>query len=104
MSRDEMLLRPRRGGDPPAGVHDVLLRRVTAEADPDGRTRFAIVQTERSEYVARPPRAASAGRTERESDIAQVREEACRIDSFASDVEVAEIAMRDAAIDRPARS
>ena len=51
--------------------------------------------------MARPARAAGACGTERESDVAQVREQARGIDAVAADVEIALVSAFRAAVDRP---
>src|SRR4051794_33525989 len=90
--------------NPVTGVGEVLLGRVAAEAESDRRTRLTIIETQRAQHVARPPRAARAGRPERKGDVAQVGDQACSVEPFAADVEVAVETMRGAAVDRPARS
>src|SRR4051812_25117536 len=103
-SRDEMLLCLRCRGDQAARLGQILLGRVAAKAEPDRRSRLAIVEAERAKHMARPARAAGAGAAEGKGDASKVGEQPSRVDSVAPDVEIAVITVRGAAVDRPARS
>src|SRR5205085_2178627 len=54
--------------------------------------------------MAGAARSTCASRPEREGNIAQVRQKSCCINTFTADVEIAFIAMVDAAVDDPARA
>ena len=60
-----MLLRFRRSCDLVTGVGQLVHLGVAAEAQTDRRARLAIVEPQRAQHMARPPRAACAGGTGR---------------------------------------
>src|SRR3954447_6855398 len=103
MSRDEMLLCLRCRGDQAARLGQILLGRVAAKAEPDRRSRLAIVEAERPKHMAPPARAAGASTAERESAPSKGGEQPSRIHSVTPDVEIAVVTVRGAAVDRPAR-
>src|SRR5689334_1047850 len=103
-SRVELLLLERSLCQAVAGIDQLGLGRVAPEAEADGGACLAIIQAQRPKHVAGPARTAGAGRAERESDVAQIGDQARCIYPFAPNVEVAGIAMLDAAVDDPAGS
>src|SRR5438067_193884 len=104
MSRDEMLLRFRSGRDLVTCVAQFLHLGVAAEAQADRRARLAVVESESAQHVARPPRTARAGGTQRERDAAKVGEQARGVHTIAADVEIALIPALHIAVDRPGRA
>ena len=71
-SRGEPLLGAGGRVDAAAGVDQLFLVGVAAEAEADRRARLAVGEAERAQHMARASRSAGAGRPERESDVAQV--------------------------------
>src|SRR4051812_45661186 len=104
MSRDEMLLRFRRGRDLVTGVGQFLHLGIAAEAQADRRARLAVVESERAQHVARAARATGAGGTQRESDTAQIGKEPRSINVITADVEIALVPALHIAVDRPGRA
>src|SRR5256885_551086 len=103
MSRDEMLLRFRRGCDLVTRVGQLVHFGVAAEAQADRRARLAVVEPESAQHVTWPARTAGAGGTQRESDSAQIGEQASGIHAIAADVEIALVPALHIAVDCPGR-
>ena len=82
----------------------LLLAGIAAEAEADRRARLAVGQADRAQHMARPARAAGAGRAQREGDVAHVGDQPRTVEAVAADVEIAVIALVGAAVDRPSWS
>ena len=83
-SRRKALLAPCRRVDPAAGCDQLVLGRVAAEAEADRRAGLAIVRpSARSTWLGRPEPLAQAT-AERKSDIAQLGDQAERLETFAA--------------------
>ena len=84
-----------------AGIGQLLLLSIPAEAKPDRGARLAIIKPERAKHMAGPARSAGAGRTERKGDIAKVGNKPCSINAFAPDVKISWITVGSTSVDRP---
>src|SRR5512138_3234273 len=97
-----MLLRLGDRGNAVAGVDKLLPRRIAHKAEADRRARLRIAEAQRTEHVARPARAAGAGRPQREGNVAQIRHHPGAVHAGSTDVEVAVVAVPRVAVDDPA--
>src|SRR5579884_3967735 len=89
-------------GDALAGVDQLVLPGIAAEAEADRRTRFTIIKAKGAKHMTRSPGTACAGASERKGDVPQVSNKPRCVNALPADVQIAVVAVRSAAVDDPA--